>query len=92
MVVDLSVLDSNGLFNNTPAAGKNIFSQSTLNPLMSLGKNAWKMIRKAIQDLLFEDNPALRDNNSLREKAFGHGAGAIAFLAERIIAPDKLPE
>jgi fumarylacetoacetase len=70
MVLDLSVLDSNGFFNQTSAAGKNVFSQSSLNSFMSLGKNAWKELRAVIQNLLLEDNPTLRDNRPLIEKAF----------------------
>jgi fumarylacetoacetase len=70
MVLDLSVLDSNGLFNETQVVGKNVFSQNTLNSFMSLGKNTWKEIRAVVQNLLLEDNPVLRNNKSLREKSF----------------------
>ncbi len=68
-VLDLSVLDSNGLFKDTAISGNNVFSQSTLNSFMALGKNVWKEVRAEIQNSLLEDNPELRSNESLRQAA-----------------------
>ncbi|WP_442598529.1 fumarylacetoacetase [Neobacillus sp. D3-1R] len=69
-VLDLSVLDEAGFFDYTPVKGQNVFHQSTLNPFMEMGQQAWKEVRSVLQHLLKEDVPTLRDDASLREKAF----------------------
>lgn len=83
-ILDLSVLDANGFFNNSEAAGKNVFSQKTLNTFMSLGRNTWKGIRNIIQNLLLEDNPIMRDNKSLREKALINMTDALMCMPVEI--------
>ncbi|CAG8488137.1 34859_t:CDS:2 [Racocetra persica] len=47
-----------------------VFSQSSLNMFMSLGKPVWQATRKFLQVILSEDNPELRDNKELRNQAF----------------------
>ena len=37
---------------------------------MSLGKPIWQATRGFLQNVLSDDNPELRDNNQLRQKAF----------------------
>jgi fumarylacetoacetase len=37
---------------------------------MSLGKPIWQATRRFLQNILSSDNPELRDNNQLRQKAF----------------------
>jgi fumarylacetoacetase len=66
-VLDLAVIESQGLLKN--AHFQNIFNQPTLNTFMSMGPVIWQSARTAIQDLLREDNPTLRDNDELRQKA-----------------------
>lgn len=68
-VLDLSVLDEAGFFRETAAGGKGVFRQRSLNAFMALGKQAWSEVRKTVQQLLREDEPALRDNEALRGKA-----------------------
>ena len=68
-VLDLSVIDSAGLL-SYKSIEKNIFVNPNLNPFFSLGKKACSEIRLAVQNLLKDDNPLLRDNSKLREKAF----------------------
>jgi fumarylacetoacetase len=46
-----------------------VFSASTLNPFMALGPKMWKRARARISELLRHDNPELRDNEALRERA-----------------------
>ncbi|CAI2171279.1 11503_t:CDS:10 [Funneliformis geosporum] len=48
----------------------NVFSQSSLNSFMSLGKPLWQATRRFLQNILSNDNPELRDNDQLRQKAF----------------------
>ncbi|WP_338449948.1 fumarylacetoacetase [Niallia oryzisoli] len=69
-VLDLSVIDEAGLLNGTGAEGKNIFSASSLNPFMELGRPVWKMVREKLQYLLDQETADLRDNEELRVKAF----------------------
>jgi fumarylacetoacetase len=46
-----------------------VFSASTLNPFMALGPKVWTRVRARISELLRHDNPELRDNAALRERA-----------------------
>lgn len=69
-VLDLSVIDEAGLLNGTGAEAKKIFSASTLNPFLEIGRPVWTAVRKKLQYLLDENTPDLRDNLDLRSKAF----------------------
>lgn len=68
-VLDLSIIDEAGHFNNTALTGHKVFHQANLNRFMELGQQAWKDVREIIQHLLTEDVPTLRDDSSLRMKA-----------------------
>jgi fumarylacetoacetase len=46
-----------------------VFSVPTLNPFMALGPKLWTAARARISELLRHDNPELRDNPTLRERA-----------------------
>ena len=46
-----------------------VFSAPMLNPFMALGPNVWSRTRARISALLRHDNPELRDNAELRERA-----------------------
>ncbi len=65
-VLDLSVIEAKGLFKNKSI--NNVFSNSTLNKFMSLGKNIWHEVRMEIQSLLDAENPILRDNEALKKE------------------------
>ncbi|RIA87641.1 fumarylacetoacetase [Glomus cerebriforme] len=70
-ILDLTVIST--LFENHVPELKNpsnVFSQSSLNSFMSLGKPIWQATRRFLQNILSDDNPELRDNNQLRQKAF----------------------
>jgi fumarylacetoacetase len=64
-VLDVSALESAGLLDTPDHA----LSQPTLNAFMALGRQAWKSARERLQDLLRDDNPAIRDNADLRATA-----------------------
>lgn len=68
-VLDLAQLDSAGCFDQTAVSGKNIFSQPSLNALMSFSRPVWKELRSTIGRLLDAEEPALRDNKGLRATA-----------------------
>ncbi|MFD4931687.1 fumarylacetoacetase [Peribacillus butanolivorans] len=69
-VLDLSVIDDAGLLKGTGAEEKNVFSTSSLNLFMELGRPAWTSVRKKLQYLLDANTPDLRDDEELRLKAF----------------------
>jgi len=68
-ILDLSVV--NHLFNGPLLKNhQNVFTESSLNSFMSLGKDCWKEARETLQFLLSCDNPVLRDDTKLRSRAF----------------------
>jgi fumarylacetoacetase len=46
-----------------------VFAASTLNPFMALGPKVWSRTRARISELLRHDQPELRDNPKLRQRA-----------------------
>jgi fumarylacetoacetase len=46
-----------------------VFAASTLNPFMALGPKVWSRTRARISELLRHDQPELRDNPELRQRA-----------------------
>ncbi|KAI3973845.1 hypothetical protein MKX01_030421 [Papaver californicum] len=68
-VLDLSVITSAGLLNGQNLNNSDCFLQPSLNKFLAMGRPAWKEARSTIQKLLSADEPTLRDNASLREKA-----------------------
>lgn len=69
MILDLSVIDGAGFFNETAVKGKKVFEQASLNLFMSMGREVWSEVRSIIQKLLSDGHPELKDNESLRRKA-----------------------
>ena len=66
-VLDLAVLESEGLIDLSPAF--DVFAQGSLNAFMALGPKVWSRTRARISELLRHDNPQLRDNKMLRANA-----------------------
>ena len=52
-----------------PVRDLGVFLAPTLNPFMALGPKLWSETRARISELLRHDNPELRDNPHLRERA-----------------------
>lgn len=67
-VVDLSVLEENGLLELEN--GRDFFNQSTLNKFIDSGKVNWSKVRAQLQHLLAKDTATLRDHAELRNKTF----------------------
>ncbi|XP_033725969.1 fumarylacetoacetase-like [Pecten maximus] len=68
-ILDLSVVKN--LFDGPALRNQqSVFDETTLNAFMSLGRSAWKEARATLQKLLSADEPILRDNSSLRDRAF----------------------
>jgi fumarylacetoacetase len=69
IVLDLAVLEGEGFFRGPHLPEKNVFAQATLNAFMALGHAAWRETRAILQELLRADNPTLRDNIDLQQRA-----------------------
>ncbi|KAM7530837.1 hypothetical protein LguiB_034247 [Lonicera macranthoides] len=68
-VLDLSVIASAGLFDGPLLSNSDCFHKPNLNKFLEMGRPAWKEARAMLQKLLSSSEPALRDNESLRQKA-----------------------
>jgi fumarylacetoacetase len=68
-VVDLALLEEQNLLSVPALRGRKVFSESTLNAFMAAGRAAWSEARAAISRLLHNDEPTLRDNSPLRDRA-----------------------
>ncbi|UCG24551.1 MAG: fumarylacetoacetase, partial [Chloroflexota bacterium] len=68
MVLDLAALEEAGYLGGPHLAESRVFSSSTLNAFMALGRPAWLEARRIIQKLLRADNPTLRDDGELRRR------------------------
>ncbi|KAM8887809.1 fumarylacetoacetase [Synchiropus picturatus] len=82
-ILDLSVILS--LFQG-PLMSKNqgVFEQPTLNAFMALGFEAWKETRATLKTLLSATDSTLRDDVSLRSRAFVHQSAATMHLPAEI--------
>ncbi len=67
-IVDLSALAKEGLFDQIPF-DKNVFSESTLNSFIALGKHTTNAVRERVSELLNINNQEFQDNESLKSKA-----------------------
>ena len=67
-VIDLSALEAAGHFKDLPQ--RDLFARDSLNDFLALGRPAWKKVREILQKLLAADNPALRDDQQLRQRVF----------------------
>ncbi|XP_062405487.1 fumarylacetoacetase [Sardina pilchardus] len=69
-----------------PALSKhqNVFDQPTLNAFMNLGYDAWREARRYVQKLLSANESTLRDDVSLRSRAFVHLTSAVMHLPAEI--------
>ena len=69
MILDLSVIEKEGLFEDIYPKESQFFSRPTLNEFMSRNRDLWKKVRKKIHFLLREDVSVLRDDKSLLKNA-----------------------
>jgi len=67
-IIDLNVLASAGKFSGI-VKDVDVFSKSTLNDFIALGKPITNKVRARLQELLASDNTELRDDYSLKNEA-----------------------
>ncbi|KAM9764698.1 fumarylacetoacetase [Menidia menidia] len=78
-ILDLSVIKY--LFTGSVLVKhQDVFEQPTLNAFMALGYEAWKEARRTLQMLLSANESTLRDDISLRSRAFVHQSAATMHL------------
>ncbi|MDM7916956.1 MAG: fumarylacetoacetase [Candidatus Eisenbacteria bacterium] len=68
-VLDLSVLERQGLFDGPRLRDKQVFARPSLNTFLSLGRPAWREARIAVSRFLSEGDSRLRDDADLRRRA-----------------------
>ena len=66
LAVDLAALEEAGLI-KVPGAVGQLFSFDRLNPFLAAGRDAWRSVRRQLQELLLADEARLRDSD-LRDK------------------------
>ncbi len=69
MILDLALLSERGYLDGPHLTRLSVFDRPSLNAFMALGRPAWREARSTIQALLRHDNPALRDETELRQRA-----------------------
>lgn len=69
-VIDLALLEQQGLFTDCYAKECELFSQTSLNLFIAQPKALQQKIRLKLQQLLSKDQALLRDNKLLRQQAF----------------------
>ncbi|HEV2045233.1 MAG TPA: fumarylacetoacetase [Chthoniobacterales bacterium] len=83
-VVDLSVLEEGGHFQSPEFKDQDVFSQTSLNAFLALGRPAWRKAREILQHLLDAGTPTLRDDAKLRERVFHRQRDVTMQLPARI--------
>jgi fumarylacetoacetase len=68
-VLDLAILETHGFFNGPILRQHRVFGEPVLNAFLALGRPAWSEARATISRLLRADEPTLRDQPALRERA-----------------------
>ncbi len=81
-ILDLSVVEEAGLLPKIAPSG--IFDRPVINEFMALGSAAWSSMRLGISELLRHDNPKLRDDAALRQRALVLRKDAMLHLPVRV--------
>ncbi len=83
-VLDLAVLEAEGLFENDVLRTEQPFSEAALNVFMALGRSVWDDARRTITHLLRADTATLRDNEALRQRAL-HPMDAVELVMPALV-------
>jgi fumarylacetoacetase len=83
-ILDLTLLDERGFLDTRELRGCGVFRHRTLNTFLALGRPAWTEARAAISRLLRADEPRLRDDALLLERALVPQAEAKMLLPVEI--------
>ena len=66
LLLDLAELEKRGVLGNFGASTP-VFSNSSLNQFMAVGRSGWTAVRKRVTELLNSECPELQDDKTLRE-------------------------
>ncbi len=84
LVLDLRGLEEAGGFDGCAHLPRGTFAVPELNPLLALGRPAWREARERLSRLLRADEPGLRDDGPLRDRLFFPAAAVEMLLPARI--------
>ena len=82
-IVDLAVLHEEGFFSDMTQIPHGVFQNDTLNDFIALGKATTKRVREKVQELLKEENGALRDHQS-------RGKSMVSRTEAQMLMPVKI--
>ena len=68
-ILDLSILESAGFFEEVFGSPSYIFTKPTLNTFIAQGRESWSAVRMIISNLLCANDPALRDKEDIKARA-----------------------
>jgi len=83
-ILDLSVLESEKIFADVLGGDSSLFAQRYLNTFMTKGTSVWQAVREIIHDLLRDENPRLRDDLALRNRALKRASTSRMLLPVQI--------
>ena len=83
-VLDLGLLEEEGFFRALNLGPAPVFGSDSLNLFLALGRPAWRKTREVLQHLLAAETATLRDDRSVRERAFYRRAEVTMQLPARI--------
>lgn len=84
LVLDLKLLEREGLLVSPLLKDRGYFQNASLNVLMAAGQATWVEARSLISKLLRADEPTLRDNTPLRQRALLPQASVTMLLPVEI--------
>ncbi|HEY2712356.1 MAG TPA: fumarylacetoacetase [Chthoniobacterales bacterium] len=84
LVLDIGLLEEEGFFRKLDLGPRPVFDHDFLNSFLALRRPAWSGMRESLQELLAARTGTLRDNRSLRERAFHRQAEVTMQLPARI--------
>lgn len=82
-IVDLSVLHEEGFFSDLTQLPHDIFLRDALNDFIALGKAVTKRVREKVQDLLLDENDALKEH-TCRGKAMVNRSEAQMLMPVKV--------
>ena len=82
-IVDLAVLHEEGFFSDMTQMPHGVFQKDTLNDFIALGKATTKRVREKVQEMLKEENGALRDHQS-------RGKAIVSRNEAQVLLPVKI--
>lgn len=84
LITDLSVLEELGHFQAPEFQSRKVFSETSLNSFLALGRPAWRKTRNILQHLLSAESPILQEDPIIRDRLFHAQKDVVMKLPVRI--------